>query len=260
MKESEAILMENRQYFTVSQIAAMFNLPSSVIRYWNDQGLIHSVRHPDNGYRLFTLEDLLLINDISYYRKLGAPVKKLKELGKKSVDDQLLILEQTELTLAKEIAGLQARQRQLEEKKKQIQLFKRLSNQGIFLSEAPRMTEIIEVALDDSELGKELMASPMNLGIVLHATGELVDYGYASMAAPDEANAVLWRRSDTDVVYYQFLLTIVGEAAQLDTVTAFFAEKQLKAGKIVGQYLLSKMNEDGCYTEYYQAWIEAYSQ
>lgn len=43
---------------TVNTVAKMFNVHPDTIRRWEKKGLIQSVRHPLNRYRLFALNNI----------------------------------------------------------------------------------------------------------------------------------------------------------------------------------------------------------
>lgn len=251
--------MEEQTLYTVSQVAGLLQLPASMIRYWDDQGLIHSTRHPENDYRLFTLEDIILINDIDFYRKLGTPIKQIKDLERKTIDERFQLLEKTETIIAEEIYSLQQKQTRLRQRK--IQLNHLMSMQEMIPVEAaPSISQIIKVDIDDPYISNQLLEDSSNLGVLLDANGQIIDFGFASVKMT-ESEPYLWKNDHPIVSYYEFLLTIdQEEAATIDAVRRIIFDKHLIPGKIIGQYLMSAANEEGEYTEYYRAWIEAFPQ
>lgn len=248
--------MEEQTLYTVNQVAGLLHLPSSMIRYWDDQGLIHAIRHPENGYRLFSLEDIILINDIDFYRKLGAPIKQIKDLESKTIDERFQLLEKTETMLAEEIQALQQKQVHLQQRKQQ--LIHLMSMQKMKPTKAePVISQIIKVDIDDPHLSNQLLEDSSKLGILLNEAGQLIDYGYAAETSNEE-ELLLWQKDTNAVLYYEFLLVIDQEEhASIETIKKEIVDNNLIPGKIIGQYLMSAANENTEYTEYYRAWIEA---
>ena len=52
-----------RKLVKVREVAKMFNVHPDTIRRWEKKGLITSIRHPMNGYRVFYLENIRRILD-----------------------------------------------------------------------------------------------------------------------------------------------------------------------------------------------------
>ena len=47
--------------YTIGEVSELLNVPKSTIRFWDEQGLIHSLRHEENGYRMFNIDDIFII-------------------------------------------------------------------------------------------------------------------------------------------------------------------------------------------------------
>lgn len=65
--------------YTIKEVAEKLNLPASTIRYYDKQGLLPFVRRSEAGYRLFSEEDLGLLNMIECLKKTGMPIKEIKQ-------------------------------------------------------------------------------------------------------------------------------------------------------------------------------------
>ena len=55
-------------FLTVSEAARILNVSASTLRYWDKTGKLKSIRHPINGYRLFSKSQ---VNDLSHRIKVG---------------------------------------------------------------------------------------------------------------------------------------------------------------------------------------------
>lgn len=249
--------MDEQTLYTVNQVAGLLQLPSSMIRYWDDQGLIHALRHPENGYRLFTLEDIILISDIDFYRKIGVPIKQIKDLERKTIDERFQLLKKTETMITEEIQALQQKQVRLQQRKQQLNHLMSMQQMEAVKAE-PVISQIIKVDIDDPYLSNQLLEDSSKLGILLNEEGQVIDYGYAAETSNEEEQ-LLWQKDTHSVIYYEFLLVIDQEEhASIEAIRKEIADKNLVPGKIIGQYLMSAANEHTEYTEYYRAWIEAF--
>ena len=85
-----------KKMYTIGQVSELFDLPKSTIRYWDEQGLIRSSRQEENDYRLFDIDDIFMLYDIVFYRKLDIPIKQMKNLYGKTLTELYETLDETE--------------------------------------------------------------------------------------------------------------------------------------------------------------------
>ena len=62
--------------FQIGEIARFFDLPASTLRYWEECGLLTPEKHAENGYRSYSVSDLMAISDAVFYKNLGLPLKR----------------------------------------------------------------------------------------------------------------------------------------------------------------------------------------
>ncbi|GIP22155.1 MerR family DNA-binding transcriptional regulator [Paenibacillus sp. J22TS3] len=65
---------------TIGRVAEIAGVNTSAIRHWEREGLIHSVRDKQNGYRTFTVTELRKVLVISSLRKSIYYIESLKDL------------------------------------------------------------------------------------------------------------------------------------------------------------------------------------
>lgn len=65
--------------YTIKEVAELMNLPASTIRYYDKQGLLPFVERSDSGYRLFSEQDLGLLNMIECLKSTGMPIKEIRQ-------------------------------------------------------------------------------------------------------------------------------------------------------------------------------------
>ena len=64
--------------YDIKEAARYLGVASSTLRDWESEGLVQAGRGEANGYRQYSLHDLIEASEIAFYRKLGVPVKELR--------------------------------------------------------------------------------------------------------------------------------------------------------------------------------------
>jgi DNA-binding transcriptional MerR regulator len=66
--------------YTIKEMVELSGVSERTLRYWEEYGLLIPVRHPQNGYRLYGKKELLIIQQILFYRELEFSLKTIKSL------------------------------------------------------------------------------------------------------------------------------------------------------------------------------------
>nr|WP_321306723.1 MerR family transcriptional regulator [uncultured Sphaerochaeta sp.] len=66
--------------YTIKEMAELSGVSERTLRFWEEYGLLIPVRHPQNGYRLYGKKELLIIQQILFYRELEFSLKTIKSL------------------------------------------------------------------------------------------------------------------------------------------------------------------------------------
>lgn len=68
------------QYFTIGQLAEIFDMDVQLLRYYDAKGLLApEVRNEHNNYRMYTIRQVWRLATIRYLRRLNYPIKKIAE-------------------------------------------------------------------------------------------------------------------------------------------------------------------------------------
>lgn len=65
---------------TIGKVAELAGVNPSAIRHWEKEGLVTSTRHPENGYRIFSVPELRKILVISSLRKTIYYIENLRDI------------------------------------------------------------------------------------------------------------------------------------------------------------------------------------
>jgi len=68
--------------YAIGEISRMVNLSQRTIRYYEEIGLLHSVRRIENGKRVFTDDDVRRLKFINRLKVLGLSLAEMVELEK----------------------------------------------------------------------------------------------------------------------------------------------------------------------------------
>ena len=76
-KQREGNGQKMAERFAIREISRFFHIPESTLRYWEDKKILNPGK-AENGYRMYSVEDLMTISDIVFYKNLGL---SLSEIG-----------------------------------------------------------------------------------------------------------------------------------------------------------------------------------
>ncbi|MFV0559036.1 MAG: MerR family transcriptional regulator [Enterococcus sp.] len=68
-----------KKTYLISEVAEMFDLPVSTLRYYDKQNLLPFVQKDRNGYRVFTESDLAFLKTITCLKNTGMPIKAIQK-------------------------------------------------------------------------------------------------------------------------------------------------------------------------------------
>ena len=71
-----------KEYYNIKEVARLLQIPTSTLRYWDDEGVIHAERDGENNYRKFSLSSIIELSMVSFYRNIGIPIRDLKQILK----------------------------------------------------------------------------------------------------------------------------------------------------------------------------------
>ncbi len=67
-------------HFQIGEISRFFGIPASTLRYWENMGVLKPLKDKENHYREYSIEDLMTISDIIFYKNLGLQLKQIREM------------------------------------------------------------------------------------------------------------------------------------------------------------------------------------
>lgn len=225
--------------YDIKEAARYLGVASSTLRYWESEGLVQAGRGEANGYRQYSLHDLIEASEIAFYRKLGVPVKELRgyrALSARSLDEALA---RTEDGVEQRIAELEATKARLARQRALNAKAEELRRAGMQPG-SPAIGSLSAIDYDAAAPWKLLVEEPWRCGVVVFA--DKPDEVYESAVdAGAQDGAVLWRRSSAhDETTCRECLLKVSPTADASNAAALFAEASrqgIEPQAVVGNYL-----------------------
>ena len=100
--------------YTIREISEMFRLPTSTIRYYEDEGILTNVGRTASGQRIFTDGHVNRLRTICCFKNTGMTIAELKQFfayetdESAHLDDILELLQQRKDSVTAQIAQLKA--------------------------------------------------------------------------------------------------------------------------------------------------------
>ncbi|KAA8440332.1 MerR family transcriptional regulator [Weissella paramesenteroides] len=102
----------NSKKYNIGEFSRQFNLPTSTLRYYENEGLIKPQRYP-NGRRYYTEEDVSWLKFLNHLKGTGLSIKELKqyivwrEQGDSTIPQRLELLKAAKHNFLSEFSEIQ---------------------------------------------------------------------------------------------------------------------------------------------------------
>ena len=99
--------------YTIKEVSEMMNLPTSTIRYYDNQGLIPHLERKESGYRVFQDKDIQMLKIIECFKSTGMSIVEMKKfvemvkLGDASLQERYELFLERKKAVEKEMEQLQ---------------------------------------------------------------------------------------------------------------------------------------------------------
>lgn len=237
----------------IHEVASLYNLPISTLHYWEKEGLFATERDRENGYRLFSLADILNVWEIVFYRDMHIPIREIRELIHDDIDAIENCYNEQEQILREQMHRTQEILSRLEEQKEMIRMIRSLKEHP-FRESVPDIAYCCRDPFDLASIQASL-EDPHNVCLVIEgAHHERVGRGILLLDGKED---VIWQREEGKK-YLEFLLRAGSENPNENNMAEISKQiraRGLRPGKVIGRYLMLG-SEEGKRYEYYRAWIE----
>lgn len=236
-----------KEISSIKEVAELFHVAPSALRYWDDAGLIRFERGEDNNYRIPDFHTLLDICDVLFYRGLSLPVKDIKRIPAMDTAALGALLRQNGEVLERELEAIRASIGRLRAKQALLDRLEALKAAGL-VPERASLPAIRPFSFGDAQTVRDYADNPSLAFILLDPAAP--DAPYYGIASGEKAPS-------PERLYLKGLFR--GATERLDHHDGSLFWKRARElgytpGLLTGRYLASAC-EDQRY-DYYEGWLE----
>lgn len=245
-----------KKEFRISEIADLFDVPISTLRYWEKEGLVHFERLEGNNYRTASMVTIRNLCDITFYRKLSVPIEDLRSLLDMNHSEIKDTLQKSRNHLIQEIQEKQQTIESIDAKLNQIDTLQSLNENPIEFVQV-QLPAIRPFDLFCSSDLRNLVNFEKNL-IVMIPPNAPMSYRYGVFVLDDYPKENLIRDKDENPrLYLKVLLETSYDKIEDNNLQVYYNYIRSQGyipGLSIGKVLVS--SNDGSLHNYYETWIE----
>lgn len=247
-----------KQTFNIGEIANFFQLPASTFRYWEETGLITPSKNTQNDYREYSLNDLMTISDILFYKNLGLSLNQISKMDQTEVAYHQQLFQEKMVSLEKQKKQLDRQIQKVQYHLTAIEAFHKLQTEPFQLTDID--TEcIVPFELIEINKLKQYIENPYLYSRVQHSSHlEREQRGLTipfSQGIKLPAEQILWKKTNSRYIACLLKEEITKDypnnlRSLLDKVSA-----KHKTGYVISRFLLCA-EENGKLYDFYKTYIE----
>lgn len=195
-------LLEEAGSVTIKEAAKLLNVAPSTLRYWEDEGLIRSVRRPNSNYRTYSLHDLFEASYIAFFRNMDVTVKTLAKNQDDTLEEIISMLDATQEVVTKRITRLKRISDRLQTQRTLAMHAVDLIDQGV-REACPTAVRFVAYNPESPEQRKALLRDTQRYAVLIDAAApSVMQVGCMEFASDEasstkeEAESVLWQREE----------------------------------------------------------------
>lgn len=245
--------------YTIGEIAQLFQIPTSTIRYWEEKEIFSVKRNQGNEYREYTLQEIFELLDVIFYRNLNIPIKKMKHFNRLSPDEIYTLLDDTEKMVQQELQELEKKSIGIARRKKQLESFATLKTIGYKIEELLPIQKIVPFDMTNAE-DMQIQLQQLSNFVLYKENAQESAFQMGLVVSEDYQRETIWQLDRLkEATYITCLLTCDTEDFELNNF-AEHVEAMKKKGytikRVIAPYLVTTFNHLQEPVDYYKAWLE----
>jgi DNA-binding transcriptional MerR regulator/quercetin dioxygenase-like cupin family protein len=118
--------------YTVKQVARMSGVSVRTLHFYDETGLLKPARHSANGYRFYEEPQLLILQQILFYRELGFELKQIKGILSRADFEKVAALQSHRKVLEKNLARTRGLIETIDKTIRHLKGTKRMKSEELF--------------------------------------------------------------------------------------------------------------------------------
>lgn len=250
--------MKERETYFIKGASDLLGIPQSTLRYWEGEGLIWIKRDEQNDYRQFSVQSVIDISDVAFFRNLDVPVRELKNLFTMSLEELDATLKGVEQKVEQQYLELEQKKERIERQRYFIKLVEQLQKKQMCYGE-PDLNYMIPFQLDCRQHWEETIKNPYYYGIVMEKENNWeVMTGIVEAETSEKKQKLLWKKENgKNKKYIETILMIQSDKIGNNNIEQIIKEANkmgIKPRRLIGRFLVSGF--DRIRWDYYRVWLE----
>lgn len=193
-------------HFQIGEISHFFDIPASTFRYWEEMGVLAPTKDQSNNYREYTIEDLMSISDVVFYKNLGLPLKNIRQMKNMTPEQHDHLFEEKLSQLQQQQIALQQQMEKLRCHMEAIQTLKELRENPY--QETDIDTDcIVSFELIEREKLRRYIGNPYLYSRVQHSGNMKVEQRgitivKSELSEEQQSSQIIWEKTLTDTLHF----------------------------------------------------------
>lgn len=247
-----------RESFLIGDVARIFGIPASTLRFWEKQGLVKFPRDErGGGYRKFSFLSLVDVADVVFARDVGMPISEVKTFREKDPQQLGDLLDDLEDETMHKIAELGCVMEEIHKRRRPIKEWQMLTLQPIHRVRAKLPAIYVFDFADESMVREYLHDSSQAIDII--PSEDPASYKYGRFMEQSD-----WPQlRGADSVEKTYLHGCMWMNPKRETnVREFWDEAErlgLRYGNAISRFLFSADKEGQGYCYFFETWLEVFA-
>ncbi len=247
--------------FQIGEISRFFDVPASTLRYWEDVGVLNPLRDGENHYREYTVEELMTISDVIFYKNLGLSLKQIRRM------ESATPMQHSRLFMEK-LSELEQQQKQLQERMEKLHCHMKAIQMMEELRQSPyRETDIdtdciVSFDLIERDKLRQYIGNPYLYSRVQHSCRP--EREQRGLTVPADLTGqvpdfqILWKKQSNRYITFLMKEEITDDFPNDLQKHLLHIQDSHKTGAIISRFLLCAQ-EDGKVYDFYKTFVEIWS-
>lgn len=246
-------------HFQIGEISHFFDIPASTFRYWEDMGVLTPAKDQSNNYREYTIEDLMSISDVVFYKNLGLPLKNIRQMKGMTPEQHDHLFEEKLSQLQQQEIALQQRMAKLRCHMEAIQTLKELRENPY--QETDIDTDcIVSFELIEQEKLRRYIENPYLYSRVQHsenmeAEQRGITIAKSELSEEQQRSQIIWEKNSKRYITFLMKEDITnGYSNDLPKHLQLIGQKH-QTGAVISRFLVCAQEEGNIY-DFYKTFVE----
>lgn len=248
-------------YFQIGEISRFFDVPASTLRYWEDMGVLNPLKDSGSNYREYTVEDLMTISDVIFYKNIGLSLKQICGMESASPSQQSHLFQEKLSELEQQQRQLQERMEKLRCRMKAIQMMEEL-RQNPYMETDIDTDCIVSFDLIERDKLRQYIDDPYLYSRVQHSSHPEKEQRGLTIPAdltgqfPDFQ--ILWKKQSSRYIAFLMKEEIADGFPNDLRKHLLHIQSGHKTGAVISRFLFCAQ-EDGKVYDFYKTFVEILS-